>query len=189
MPRAPAVQAQIATYFRAINERNRAEYATLRAPPAPPGTPHYVGIEACRDCHEDAYAVWARTPHSHAYRTLEDSSKNFNLSCVGCHVTGYRQPGGSEVVQNEGLRDVQCESCHGPGSAHVAARPGPARRTTITLRVPGEFCATSATACHSASMVEFDAPLSSFSGVTQCTTSQADTVVGSVYTPGAGNIW
>jgi uncharacterized protein involved in type VI secretion and phage assembly len=59
----------------------------------------------------------------------------------------------------------------------------------IRFDTSGEFCATSATACHSASMVEFDAPLSSFSGVTQCTTSQADTVVGSVYTPGAGNIW
>lgn len=59
----------------------------------------------------------------------------------------------------------------------------------IRFETSGEFCATSATACHSASMVEFDAPLSSFSGVTQCTTSQADTVVGTVYTPGAGNIW
>jgi 2',3'-cyclic-nucleotide 2'-phosphodiesterase (5'-nucleotidase family) len=145
VPRAPAVQAQIATYFRAINERNRAEYATLRAPTAPPGTPHYVGIEACRDCHEDAYTVWARTPHSHAYRTLEDSSKNFNLSCVGCHVTGYRQPGGSEVVQNDGLRDVQCETCHGPGSAHVDARSDAARRATIRRDAPADLCATQ---CH-----------------------------------------
>lgn len=147
VPRAPAVQSQIATYFRAINERNRAEYATLRAPPAPPGTPHYVGIEACRDCHEDAYTVWAGTPHSHAYRTLEDSSKNFNLSCVGCHVTGYRQPGGSEVVQNDGLRDVQCETCHGPGSAHIEARSAAARRATIRRDAPADLCATQ---CHTA---------------------------------------
>lgn len=145
VPRAPTVQAQIATYFRAINERNRAEYASLRAPAAPPGTARYVGIEACRDCHEDAYTVWARTPHARAYRTLEDISKNFNLSCVGCHVTGYRQPGGSEVVQNDGLRDVQCESCHGPGSAHVDARTDVARRATIRRDTPGEFCATQ---CH-----------------------------------------
>ena len=89
--------------------------------------------------------LWFEIPHRRAYRTIEDVSKNFNLSCVGCHVTGYRQPGGSEVVQNEGLRDVQCESCHGPGSAHVNARPGAARRATITLRVPAEFCATQ---CH-----------------------------------------
>jgi len=48
-------------------------------------------------------------------------------------------------VQNEGLRDVQCESCHGPGSAHVTARPGPARRTTIRRTADAEFCATQ---CH-----------------------------------------
>ncbi len=141
----PAVEARIAQYFRAVNEHNRVEYASLRAPPAPRGTAHYVGVETCRDCHEDAYEVWHATPHARAYRTLEDVSKNFNLSCVGCHVTGYRQPGGSEVVQNEGLRDVQCESCHGPGSAHVNARPGPARRATITRNATAEFCATQ---CH-----------------------------------------
>ena len=141
----PSIETRIATYFRAVNEHNRVTYATLRAPPAPRGTAHYVGAETCRDCHEEAYAVWEGTPHRRAYRTIEDVSKNFNLSCVGCHVTGYRQPGGSEVVQNEGLRDVQCESCHGPGSAHVTARPGPARRTTIRRTADAEFCATQ---CH-----------------------------------------
>lgn len=144
VPKLPTVQELIAAYFRNVNEHNRVEYASLRAPPAVPGRASYVGIETCRDCHEEAYDVWAGTPHSHAYRTLEEVSKNFNLSCVGCHVTGYRQPGGSEVVQNEGLRDVQCESCHGPGSVHANARPA-RRRGTIQLRVPAEFCATQ---CH-----------------------------------------
>ena len=141
----PAVATQIATYFRNVNEHNRVEYATLRAPAPQRGVAFYTGIESCHDCHEEAYDVWRGTPHSHAYRTLEEISKNFNLSCVGCHVTGYRQPGGSEVVQNEGLRDVQCESCHGPGSAHVAARGAAARRSTIRLQAPAEFCATQ---CH-----------------------------------------
>ena len=53
-------------------------------------------------------------------RTLEQRNKQFNLSCVGCHVTGYSQPGGASVVHNEGLTDVGCESCHGPGSLHAA---------------------------------------------------------------------
>jgi hypothetical protein len=141
----PAVQSQIASYFRDVNEHNRVEYASLRAPAPQRGVAYYTGIESCHDCHEEAYAVWRGTPHSHAYRTLEDISKNFNLSCVGCHVTGYRQPGGSEVVQNEGLRDVQCETCHGPGSAHVAARGAAQRRATIRRDAPGEFCATQ---CH-----------------------------------------
>ena len=141
----PAVQQRIAAYFRDVNEHNRVEYASLRAPAPQRGVAFYTGVESCHDCHEEAYDVWRGTPHSHAYRTLEEVSKNFNLSCVGCHVTGYRQPGGSEVVQNDGLRDVQCESCHGPGSAHVAARGAAARRTTIRRDAPAEFCATQ---CH-----------------------------------------
>ena len=30
-------------------------------------------------------------------------NKQFDLSCVGCHLTGFRLPGGSEVVENAGL--------------------------------------------------------------------------------------
>jgi hypothetical protein len=145
LPRDPAVERTISTYFRAVNEHNRVAYADLRAPAAPAGTARYVGITACRDCHEEAYDVWARTPHSHAYRTVEELFKNFNLSCVGCHVTGYQRPGGSEVVQNDGLRDVQCESCHGPGSLHVDARSPAQRRATITRDTPASLCASE---CH-----------------------------------------
>lgn len=141
LPKLAEVEATIATYSRAVNEHNRVEYASLRAPAAPPGTAHYVGNESCRECHEEAYDVWARTTHAHAYHTLEVVSKNFNLSCVGCHVTGYRQPGGSEVVQNEGLRDVGCESCHGPGSLHNDARGRAQRVATIRRTVNGDFCA------------------------------------------------
>lgn len=145
LPKLPAVEQRIATYFREVNEHNRVEYASLRAPEAPAGTAHYIGNVECQDCHQEAYDVWARTPHAHAYHTLEVVSKNFNLSCVGCHVTGYRQPGGSEVVQNEGLRDVGCESCHGPGSLHALARGHDQRVATIRRTVNGDFCARE---CH-----------------------------------------
>lgn len=152
VPRLAAVQTEIGQYFRAVNEHNRAEYAALQPSAPAPGQPTYVGGEACRDCHEDAYTVWARTPHARAYRTLEVASKNFNLSCVSCHVTGYRQPGGSEVVQRvvvgePRLQNVQCEVCHGPGSAHIAATGGAARRAAIRRNPPGDgsFCATQ---CH-----------------------------------------
>ena len=64
-------------------------------------------------------AWWKGHAHGRAYATLEKRNKQFNLSCVGCHVTGYNQPGGASVVQNQGLTDVGCESCHGPGSMHV----------------------------------------------------------------------
>lgn len=41
----------------------------------------------------------------------------------------------------------------------------------------------------SAGMVKVDAAMSQFSGVVKCDTLIATTVVGSTYTPGAGNIW
>ncbi len=122
LPRDPAVRALLAEHDRRVAEESRALLAAERPPPAPAGTARYVGIENCRACHEEAVAVWQRTPHAHAYRTIEDAGKEANLDCVGCHVTGYRRPGGSTAAHNEGLRDVQCEVCHGPGSRHADAR-------------------------------------------------------------------
>jgi 2',3'-cyclic-nucleotide 2'-phosphodiesterase (5'-nucleotidase family) len=107
-------------YDARINEHNRKVFANLRAPEAPAGTAHYVGSEECKSCHSSAHAWWSNNAHGHAYTTLETRNKQFNLSCVACHVTGYDKPGGAAVVQNEGLTHVGCESCHGPGSEHVA---------------------------------------------------------------------
>jgi hypothetical protein len=145
MPRSHEIEQQVATYFRAINDHNREEYASIAPRPAPRGQATYVGDEECRSCHEPAFAIWERTPHARAYWTLEVLNKNFNLSCVGCHVTGYQQPGGSEVVQNQNLRNVQCESCHGPGSRHITARGASQQRATIIRNPPEAFCAQQ---CH-----------------------------------------
>jgi Cytochrome c554 and c-prime len=84
------------------------------------GTPSYVGIDECTRCHKPEREFWETTRHSHAYETLAAQSKEFNLDCVSCHVTGYDQPGGSSVTHVQALKDVQCEICHGPGSAHSA---------------------------------------------------------------------
>lgn len=120
-------------YYKKVNDANKLAFAD-RKPTAPePGQPAYVGIDACVDCHESAKKVWDKTAHAHAYKTLTDQFKEFNLDCVSCHVTGYERPGGSTVTAVKGLTDVQCEVCHGPGSKHTenpktampVARPGP----------------------------------------------------------------
>lgn len=41
----------------------------------------------------------------------------------------------------------------------------------------------------SAGMVKVDAAMSTFSGMVKCDVLKATTVIGSVYTPGAGNVW
>ena len=138
-PQSAEVTAAMEALARRVNEHNRVALASWAPEPAAAGEPHYVGSAACQSCHNAAYAWWSSHPHGRAYSTLEVRHKQFNLSCVGCHVTGYLQPGGSTVTHlNDGaLINVGCENCHGPSSAHVASqgRVRPARRD-----VPESVC-------------------------------------------------
>jgi Cytochrome c554 and c-prime len=115
----PAVGGAMAAYYKRVNEHNKVAFAD-RVPPEPEkGQPRYIGVDACTDCHDDARKVWDKTPHATAYATLQKGFKEYNLDCVSCHVTGYDKPGGSTVTHNAKLTDVQCETCHGPGSLHA----------------------------------------------------------------------
>jgi hypothetical protein len=106
-------------YYKRVNGHNRVAFKDRKPPPLADGQAGFVGIEQCSDCHEEAYDFWKKTGHAKAYETLSRDHKEFNLDCVSCHVTGYEQPGGSTVTHVEHLKDVQCETCHGPGSLHV----------------------------------------------------------------------
>ena len=123
MPSAEAVQQAVDQLDRRINEHNRVTYADRAPPDAAEGAAVYLGSASCQSCHSDAYSWWRGHAHGRAYATLQDAHKEFHFECVGCHVTGYEQPGGSTVTQNldGALVDVGCENCHGPGSLHVAA--------------------------------------------------------------------
>ncbi len=80
-----------------------------------------AGSSACRRCHPQAYQQWRQSGHSNAYTTLVREQKHDSEECFGCHITGFFAEGGprkpSEVSY---LRNVQCESCHGPSAKHVA---------------------------------------------------------------------
>jgi 2',3'-cyclic-nucleotide 2'-phosphodiesterase (5'-nucleotidase family) len=114
-----AAAGEILAYYKRVNEHNKVALAS-RVPATPePGQASYIGVDACTDCHDDARKVWDKTTHATAYKTLQDGFKEFNLDCVSCHVTGYDKPGGSTVTRNQKLQNVQCETCHGPGSLHA----------------------------------------------------------------------
>ncbi len=71
-------------------------------------------------CHPDSTAVWNTTKHRHAYQSLLEKKKQYHLDCIGCHVTGWRQPGGvCRIDDVEGRDQVGCEACHGPGWRHT----------------------------------------------------------------------
>ncbi|MFU8804565.1 MAG: multiheme c-type cytochrome [Bradymonadaceae bacterium] len=101
--------------------------------PVVDGEPFFVGTQECALCHGAARDFWETTAHSKAVATLEARDKAFDQNCIGCHVVGWEKPGGSvlgklryeaelgEHTITKDLRNVGCESCHGPGSAHRLA--------------------------------------------------------------------
>jgi len=131
-PADPEVARLMGEHDKVVNEANRVAFADLKPPPLGPGDVAYVGSAACSACHHTAYAWWRSHAHGVAYLTLQQRNKEYNLDCVGCHVTGYGEPGGSTVTHNlDGqLQNVGCESCHGPGAAHVKDPEAPIVRVT-----------------------------------------------------------
>lgn len=136
----PEVLARIRDYYKQVNDHNRVAFKDRRPIEAEKGKPTFVGGAKCESCHQEAMAFWKTTQHARAYKTLEDDFKEFNLDCVGCHVTGYDMPGGSTVTFVDGLKDVQCESCHAAGSIHVREEDS----SFITLTPPETLCSK----CH-----------------------------------------
>jgi hypothetical protein len=93
--------------------------------PGTPSDPTYVGSTACLKCHKKEYKIWANSAHSHAYQTLVDAKKpanrQYDPECIVCHTVGFGyQSGFVDANKTPLLKDVGCESCHGPGSLHVA---------------------------------------------------------------------
>jgi hypothetical protein len=106
-------------------------------PRAAEGKPSFTGQASCVDCHEEAAAHWKTTPHAHAYESLVKRGRQHDVACIGCHVVGYEQPGGAcSIVDVKGREDVQCESCHGPGSTHAEA----GTKETMSPKVPEATC-------------------------------------------------
>jgi len=141
LPRDPAIAAAMRALDARIGQVNLR--AAAPPPPAEPGRSSYVGMEKCASCHKQAVALWRTTVHAHAWKTLVDGGKQADYKCVGCHVTGYGEIGGSSLGYTRRLESVQCETCHGPGSAHVAGK-GLEEPPAIRRDTPASVC----TGCH-----------------------------------------
>jgi hypothetical protein len=136
----PNVRRTLDELGRRINDNNRERFADRKAPAAPAGQSSFAGVGVCETCHEAAAQFWRQTRHSRAYQTLVKVEREFTLDCVGCHVTGYEMPGGSTVTDVAGLKNVQCENCHGPGSTHAKTRAAEDIRRTPKRELCAQRC-------------------------------------------------
>ena len=81
---------------------------------------------------------------------------------------------------------------HGPGSVTIEDSNGNSVKLEsagITVTAGAKVTVNAGQVAVSAGMVQVDAGMSTFSGVVKCDTLIATSVIGSTYTPGAGNIW
>ena len=141
LPQNPDVLAVMEAFDQELKQINLSHAKPI--PTAKEGEAVYVGMPTCMDCHDETQAFWDGDRHSHAWETLEEQNKTFDAECVSCHVTGYGEAGGSTLGQTKGREDVQCESCHGPGSLHAESGGG----VQIGTREPKE---ESCVPCHNA---------------------------------------
>jgi hypothetical protein len=128
----------------------------------------YVGVNKCKMCHLKQYKSWQETKHSNALVFLQKADPKAaaemaarlkvelkvapaqNEACVTCHVTGFKLAGGypaADSARTAGVSNVTCESCHGPGSLHVAAAMAD-KKKFINRAVTANLC----TQCHTAVM-------------------------------------
>jgi 5-methylcytosine-specific restriction endonuclease McrA len=92
----------------------------------------YAGSAACAGCHQAAWRVFESTKHAHALAALARVHRDRDPTCVGCHATGFLLPGGTRSIRvaTAQLKDVGCESCHGPSLGHVTATAADRKSTT-----------------------------------------------------------
>ncbi|MCP4547895.1 MAG: hypothetical protein GY835_15640 [bacterium] len=80
----------------------------------------YLGTDVCARCHSEQVAVFESSAHAGAMHLLEEAGESANVECIGCHVTGWNSAGGYGINKQNRLMlsGVQCEACHGYGTAH-----------------------------------------------------------------------
>jgi uncharacterized protein involved in type VI secretion and phage assembly len=96
----------------------------------------------------------------------------------------------SLVIETPGGQRITLED--GPGSVRVEDQNGNSitlATSGVTINASAKVTVNASTVDISAGMITVNAGMSKFSGVVQCDTIIANSVVGASYTPGAGNIW
>ena len=120
------------------------------------------------DPQEQHYVV--RTPGDTVLE-FDDNDPKVELRTRSGYRVSITESGGGEVTIERGTQSVTMTA------------------SDITVDSAGPVNINASNVNVSAGMVQVDAGMSRFSGVVQCDTIIATSVVGTTYTPGAGNIW
>src|ERR1041385_9104856 len=104
----------------------------------------------CGNCHAGHQADWFETKHASAFTDLV-ASGHATAACYGCHTVsqlgnGLASAAGWNAKPDSAYKDVQCESCHGPGTEHVKLTEDRTKwpLARLTLTIANNSCA----ACH-----------------------------------------
>ena len=130
----------------------------------------YKGVSGaapnCENCHSGTFTTWQETGHATFLdRGLNgDNGSYYNESCISCHTIGFDTLANNDGFDDfdfvfpgtlqEGMADsmydkypeamvranIQCESCHGPGSAHN----GDISDSKMVVSISADACAS----CH-----------------------------------------
>ena len=92
----------------------------------------YVGYNQCQVCHSHQNSAWREMGHAEAYERLKtdeaiaigealglDRPPVEHPDCLRCHVTAYDVDLEEPPAAINLADGIQCESCHGPSSAHI----------------------------------------------------------------------
>lgn len=99
----------------------------------------FIGAQKCKTCHSsketgDQFGALSQMKHAHAFEVLatdgaKKSAKEKGIedpqkadACLKCHVTAFGVPDAELGKGFDRTIGVQCETCHGPGEAHMKAR-------------------------------------------------------------------
>lgn len=105
----------------------------------------FEGTQVCGVCHKTEkqgkqLVIWQGSKHANAYKTLlTDEAKKFspdvdpskNEKCLKCHVSGNnvdKKLIGAKFKMEDG---VQCETCHGAGSAYKSLKVMKSREESV----------------------------------------------------------
>lgn len=117
---------------------------TMLAFPAGPT----VGAAACAECHADQHTAWASSAHAHAMEILPEDKRG-DVDCVKCHATATASgPAPSTIEGYRTTEGVACESCHGPGKAHVDSKGAPGTIEGLGADCPVCVVEAMCTTCH-----------------------------------------